>query len=158
MTKFHSGNPRNDISPQLLREKFTYDPETGLLSKSGRRVGWLHPASGYRYVSVNGRQYKEHRVIWAVHFGVWPVGQIDHKNRRRDDNRLANISDASGSQNQENVGVRKDNTSGFRGVTYHAGAGKFMARVYIDRRRVHLGYFDSAEDAYAACLQAKSTQ
>src|SRR5262249_13150319 len=120
-----------------------------------RRVGWLH-SSGYRYVSIEGREYKEHRVAWAIHFGVWPEGQIDHANRKRFDNRLANLRDASGSQNQSNVGLRVDNSSGYPGVSYHVTAKKFIARVRIAGRRLHLGYFATAEEANAACEVAKS--
>ena len=129
---------------------FSYDPASGILYKKGRRIGWHHPATGYRYVSIGDRQYKEHRIIWAVHYGSWPVGQIDHINRRRDDNRICNLADVSGSQNQENIGLRKDNTSGYRGVAFVAASSKFAASYYENGRRVYVGIFDSADEAFAA--------
>lgn len=158
MSKFHSGNPRNDVDPEVLRQTFSYDPKTGFLLKGRKRVGWVHKATGYRYVSFDGREYKEHRVSWAVHFGVWPEGQIDHRNRKRADNRLLNLRDVGGGQNQANTGTRKDNTSGVRGVTFHPKHKKFMARIRAGSKRIHLGYFATAEEASAAYEAAKLAQ
>ena len=42
------------------------------------------------------------------------------------------------------------NRSGYVGVTWHVGHGKFMARIKIDGRSRFLGYFDSAEEAAIA--------
>lgn len=158
MEKFHSNNPRDDVEVVTLRRTFTYDPETGVLRKNGRRVGWLHKTTGYRYVSFGGHEYKEHRIAWAIHFGEWPIGQIDHRNRKRADNRITNLRDVGGSENQWNIGVRKDNSSGFPGVSFHIGSKKYIARIRLNGKRVHLGYFSTAEEAAEAYEQAKRTR
>lgn len=49
--------------------------------------------------------------------------------------------------------ARKDNTTGFRGVT--AMRNKFQARIYLAGEKHHLGTFSTAEAAYAAYLKAK---
>lgn len=42
-----------------------------------------------------------------------------------------------------------NNTSGTKGVCWHKGMKKWVARIGINRSRIHLGYFDNIEDAIA---------
>jgi hypothetical protein len=70
-----------------------YDPETGYLhgKQDGRKRGSLHP-SGYRRVSIIGRDIYEHRLAWALYYGEDPYPlEIDHINRNRSDNVISNL-------------------------------------------------------------------
>jgi hypothetical protein len=51
-----------------------------------------------------------------------------------------------------NRGHRVDNSSGFRGV-YRKGE-KWQAQIKVSKRTVHLGSFQSPEEAHAAYLAA----
>src|SRR5262245_14923519 len=83
-------------SAERVRQLLKYSPETGELrwrvsrrgrgARLGRDAGAGH-AKGYRRVSVDGRDYLVHRVIWLWMTGEWPAAQIDHRNGVRDDNR-----------------------------------------------------------------------
>lgn len=82
-------------------------------------------------------------------YGSWPDGTIDHINRNKDDNRIANLRIATKAQNAVNSTVVKA-ASGKRGVYYQSNTHKW--RVKLSNR--HLGYFDSKEAASLAWQQA----
>lgn len=52
----------------------------------------------------------------------------------------------------------QNNSSGIRGVRWYPSRGKWRARFYIDGKLVHLGYFDSSEEAARAYEEAESAQ
>lgn len=53
-----------------------------------------------------------------------------------------------------NSGVRLDNSSGYRGVTYHRQSGKYRAYINVKGKQRHLGLFDTAEEAAKHYAQA----
>ena len=149
------------IDLKILIERFSYDPDTGVVShrSGGGRAGTVNK-KGYRYLSltIGGRQYRPlaHRVAWLLTTGEWPREEIDHRNGDKDDNRLANLREATHGQNQHNRTIDKSNTSGFFGVSWHASKNKWRAAIKIEDRHIHVGYFSTPEKAYAAYLAAKS--
>jgi hypothetical protein len=80
--------------------------------------------------------------------------QVDHVDGDKLDNRRANLRLATNQQNQANVSRQSNNTTGFKGVHFHKGHGKYMARIGVSYKRIHLGYFDTAEQANKAYQQA----
>jgi len=77
-----------------------------------------------------------------------PAGlEWDHENRCGLDNRRRNLRPSSKSQNNYNKGKRKDNSSGFKGVYWNTGNGRWRAQIRFDHRWKHLGYFDTPEEA-----------
>ena len=139
-----------------LREILWYDFETG---KFKRRVtiGKARAEStadilgkrGYYYINIDGKRYYSHRLVWFYVTGEWPAGQIDHINLNKTDNRIINLREATHQQNQYNVSLQRNNTSGFKGVNFNNVKRKWMARIAKNGKRVHLGYFDCKA---AACL------
>lgn len=105
---------------------------------------------------LDGRRYQEHRLVWLVETGAFPVEFLDHINGQRADNRFANLRAASKKQNNENIQLRRDNRSGLRGVSRRRN-GKWVAQIQSDGTKRHLGYFDSAAAAHAA-YQTAATQ
>lgn len=87
-------------SQEILKERFDYDPETGVVTykyavsrsvKPGDQVGCID-SSGYRVVHINSVMYRLPRIIWMLVYGEDPGElQVDHDNRQRDDNRLSNL-------------------------------------------------------------------
>lgn len=146
-------NPRDDLDSEFVRNRFSYDGSTGELRRNGKRIGWRH-SSGYWYVTINRVAYKLHRVVWLWHYGCWPCQQIDHINGEKSDNRIQNLRDVGGSINQRNKGINRNNTSGFKGVSYHRGKNKFVAQIRTSSGRQYLGSFDRAEDAARAYQRA----
>lgn len=74
----------------------------------------------------------------------------DHRNRNKLDNRRGNLRQATPLQNAVNQSLRKDNASGFKGVTWNKQVGKWKAQIRDTGRRLFLGYFHDATDAARA--------
>jgi hypothetical protein len=91
------------------------------------------------------RQQKLHRFITGE-----PPHDIDHINGNGLDNRRANLRPCDDSLNLANSRMSKTNTSGFKGVSWNKQAKRWMAYIRWDYRRIHLGYFDTPEDAARA--------
>lgn len=167
-------------TPEQLRELLRYEPETGKLYWKPRPVEMFSAGNtsaeanckawntryagkeaftsisthGYRQGSVFDRMYQAHRVIWAVHYGEWPNGEVDHIDTDRLNNRIANLREATHSENKRNQGIRKSNTSGYKGVSWNSGAKSFCAQIYLEGKRIFLGYHATAEAAHAAYCEA----
>lgn len=54
---------------------------------------------------------------------------------------------ATRSQQNINRRIRKNNTSGYRGVCWHNAAGSWRAYIRVNHTRVHLGCFTTSEQA-----------
>lgn len=127
---------------------------------AGRETATAKFANGYHTLSIKtaGLVFKSllaHRVVWAIYYGTYPNGQIDHINGVRSDNRMSNLRDASIGENKRNAKRRSNNTSGFGGVHYKASRRKWVARIASDGVHTHLGSFDHKFDAVLARLLAE---
>jgi len=147
-----------------VRAHFNYDSETGILTRIksatrpdciGRPAGSIN-SFGYLVVSFKSRPYKAHRIAWLIYYGEWPEEDIDHIDRNKLNNSIANLRKATRSQNAFNVGLRKCNTSGFRGVSFNAEWGKWFSQIIIRGEKKFLGYFKTPELASEAYERAAS--
>jgi hypothetical protein len=134
---------------------FTWLVSTARRIKIGDRAGTPNE-KGYIIIQINGKLYRAHRLAWLYVHGYLPTKQIDHKNGIKDDNRIDNLREATNSENHQNKGKRKDNTSGFTGVTFHKPTGKWLAQIGIGGKKHFLGLFNTREEARDAYLKAKS--
>lgn len=145
-----------------VRDLLDYDPETGKFfwrvnishGTVGKEAGAVH-ALGYVEVSIDTKSYKAHRLAWLYVFGHWPEHEIDHVNGVRDDNRLANLRQATRVQNMQNKTRYKSNKSGTIGVYFHKKTGKWVSAIQSAGKRKHLGVFNSIDQASAAYQTAK---
>ena len=153
------------ITQTRLRELFIYDKMTGLFTrriavgrhgchKKGSIAGTL-TNNGYCMISLNGRRYMAHRLAWLYIYGVFPAGSLDHINRNKLDNRIINLREATCQQNMQNVLTHKHNTSGYKGVAWHDQRKRWRAYIFNNYRQIHLGLFDTKEEASAARKKAE---
>ncbi len=166
-----------NLTQELLRELIRYDPETGVFTwlprershfshdrqfknwngrYPGTVAGRVGP-KGYRAIAVLDHLYPAHRLAWLYVHGRFPADQIDHINRERDDNRIANLRDVSGVENAWNKGLQRGTKTGVTGVTEYRwhSVKRYVARIRVSGRLHHLGYFDNVPDAAAARAAAE---
>jgi hypothetical protein len=150
-------SPNKPLTQARLKELVSYDPETGAFRRLVKRTSSVRTDGiprtqdrGYLRFSVDGRTYPGHALAWLYMTGEWPTHEIDHKDRDPANNRWVNLRHVTTKQNTENSVEQANNTSGRRGVhlrTWRSHAPKWIARIGHNGRRIHLGAFDSREDA-----------
>lgn len=153
------------LTASRLRELLDYDHATGhLLWKVARSwnarehdvAGVVDASRGYRKIKIEGARHLAHRLVWLHVHGTWPAGLIDHINGRRDDNRIENLREATRQCNAANSKRSKNNSSGFKGVSWHRSDRKWRATISVCGRQIFLGNFETKEYAHAAYLNAAS--
>ena len=147
-----------ELTAARLRELLHYNPETGVFTRktarpgvrAGSVAGSLNKVSGYVWITVCRNANLAHRLAWLYVHGVWPAGVLDHINRQRNDNRIANLRDCTMALNSLNVGsARSTNKStGILGV--YAYRAKYVAKIMIGGKTRHLGVFATKEEAAEA--------
>lgn len=160
---------------EILDELLAYDQATGVLiwkarplsmfsserlcnswniRRAGKVAGTVaHTRQSEKrlYVMVNGKRYGAARVAWCMVNGDIPEGMsIDHINGDTMDNRMCNLRLATRTENQWNRGRQSNNTSGFKGVTFHKHSGKWHAVIEFYGRVISLGYYRTPEEASVA--------
>ena len=152
------------ITHEELKEILHYNPDTGNFIwkrrashriKVGDIAGHERKSNGYIVIGIKGILYRAHRLAWLFMESKWPEGQIDHINSITNDNRWCNLREATPSQNKQNEGIRKDNISGYRGVSYYKRIKKWRARITANGKERWLGYYDNIEDAIKARKKAE---
>lgn len=139
------------LTAEELRKLLEYDHKTGVFvfkfqrgsKKAGEIAGTINK-KGYRYISIHSKLYRANRLAWLYMTGEWPKNQIDHKNMIKDDDRWENLREADNSHNHANVGLRKDNKTGYKGVR------KANRRWAVEVANQYIGTFETVEEAYAA--------
>ena len=149
------------LTQSRLKELLCYESGTGVFT-------WLNPTSnrvkpgdvagkslvrGYQTLSVDGKRYYLHRLAWLYETGSMPEDCIDHIDGNPLNNKISNLRCASRKQNQYNMKRNSANTSGYKGVHFHSGTGKWRAVVSVDNKPKHLGLFQTAIDAAQAYNQ-----
>lgn len=161
---------------QYLRERFDYDPETGVLTWrkqplanfasvragkiwnsrfAGVAAGYVNP-DGYLRIKFDGRNFRAHRLAYAIATGVDPGAmEIDHIDGDRLNNRISNLRLATNAENtRHRIGQNAMNTSGFRGVCRHPRG--WLAQVGHNGKVLNLGTYPTREEAAEVAKAARA--
>lgn len=164
------------LDEQELHALLEYDPETGVFRWLARVRGYFASdrswnswnakhvgavagyimGGGYRVIAVLGVQQLASRLAWLYVRGVWPLGQIDHINGQRDDNRIANLRDVPQLDNMHNKCIYSNNTSGAVGVEFYAPTKRWRATIRVNGKRKALGHFIDKAEAIAVRKKAET--
>lgn len=132
-----------------------YDPVTGVLcwrvsrshcAKEGSQAGYINNA-GYRAVKIDQKMYRVCRLVHKIMTGKDPVGEIDHINRIRHDDRWSNLRDISSSDNCRNRAAGRKH--------YYPCGRRWRVRLRINTKMQHIGTFDDEELAALVASEAR---
>lgn len=150
-----------------IKEALEYDPDSGIFrwkvnrnsfsgkAKIGAVAGTIK--DGYVIVVVDQVSYRAHILAWWFMVGE-PVPksfEIDHRNRKRSDNRWENLRLIKRSRNNHNANPTIANKSGVRGVSWVSRDNKWDARISFEKKVYVLGKFEKFEDAVQARRNAE---
>lgn len=96
--------------------------------------------------SEDRKRIRMHRVILDCASGE----EGDHKNGNTLDNRRENLRKCTHLQNGRNRLKSKNNTSGFKGVTWHTCGNKWLAQIRVNYKTISLGHYDDPVEAARA--------
>ena len=148
---------RIPLTQGKLHHMLSYNKHTGVfiwkrVSKyhsrlNGQEAGTIRISrrKQYRWIKIEGKAYAAHRLAWFFVYGKWPH-ITDHKNGHSLDNKIANLNDVDVFMNTQNhkVKIRPD---GLPTGVRKAPSGRFIARIKAKKRPIHLGTFDTIEEA-----------
>ena len=140
-------------SIERLSELFLYDSNTGIVTRKcstsptarqGDIVG--SNCDGHLRVFIDKQGYLLHRIIWKLHTGNDPYPyEIDHINRKRDDNRISNLRLVTTQDNLKNKSLYSSNKSGYSNLFKRGNS--YVVKVKRDGIGVYLGSFKSIDEA-----------
>jgi hypothetical protein len=159
--------------PELnyLKSILDYNPDTGefrwkvykgRLAKIGQIAGRLlvytkRPDNKYYQIMINAKLYALHRLAYYYVTGIDPEEkEIDHTNGNGLDNRFDNVRLATHNQNGKNQKKPKNNTSGFKGVSWHKKDKKWYAQIRVNNKLIYLGCYNNK--FYAALVYARAAR
>lgn len=148
------------LTHQELLQRIEYNPATGIIywRANNKRAGTIvlcGGSKGYRRIVIGQKQYSEHCIIWFYMTGEWPRLQIDHANMVRDDNRWANLREATHTDNIRNRHVNPLSRTGLKGISFAPKQQKkWRARYKLNGKDIYIGSFSTPEEAHAAYARA----
>lgn len=133
---------------EWLLTKIHYDPHTGVFTRlsNGRPMG-RPDRKGYLLASIYPYAYRLHRLAWLYMTGEWPEQEIDHVNGITGDNRWINLRPCNHQQNNHNQPLRRNNTSGVKGVHWDRRHRKWHVQVCLNYKIHQGGFFEHLADA-----------
>lgn len=104
---------------KYLDKYFIYNLDGTLQRTDRKNSNGSYDKDGYLILKIKSKQYKAHRIVFAIHNKRLPIGEIDHINRNKKDNRIENLSECTRLDNVSNsmgsgFGIYIDNTKGLK--------------------------------------------
>jgi len=133
------GNVRNKTTGRILK------PTEGKTDK-------------YYYITLckDGKQKntKIHRLV-AFYFVENPGNKlyVDHIDNNKLNNLFSNLRWATHQENRRNIVMYKNNTTGVKGIIYDKRYNKWMARIRVYKKLIHIGSFNTIEEATEARIK-----
>lgn len=104
---------------------------------------WYLNAWGYAIRSKGNVTIWMHRLINQTPEGF----ETDHINHNKLDNRRCNLRSVTSSQNKHNRPKYKNNTSGYKGVSYDICHRIWKATIKFKCKKIHIGYYKDPLEA-----------
>lgn len=146
VTRFLPSHPNDGITVDVEDYAILNNPALRIINKTRHKKRKLYAELCYR--RNDGKMMHEalHRIVMGV---TDPNVLVDHKDGNGLNCRRKNLRTATRADNARNTSVRSDSLTGVKGVS-RLKSGKFIARIFFLRERMHLGTFDTVGEAAAA--------
>lgn len=146
-------NEHLELAPELgsgLRWKKA--PASNKKYMLGRMAG-SHGQKGYWKIRIQGKDYRCHRIVWALENQKDPPLTVDHINRNKSDNSVSNLRLADAYLQNQNQRWR-GGSSRYPGVCL-LPSGRWLAQYHVPGsgkggRKKYLGTFRTEEEAWGA--------
>lgn len=145
------------MKQEQLKQCLSYDHLTGLFTwltkHSKMQVGSIagtkrkNDGKTYIIISVKGVKYRAHRLAFLYMTGSFPTMLCDHINGDGTDNRWVNLREVDYVNNNRNMRLREDNTSGCAGVHWNKKDKRWQASLKTGVGRGYLGQYKSIDEA-----------
>lgn len=113
------------------------------------KYSWCISKTGYAVANIDGKVTKMHRYVLDL---TDPKQNVDHKNHNTLDNRRVNMRVCTQLQNSKNRGAN----TGFENVGIRLlPTGKYNVRITNNRKGIHVGNYDTLEEARLARIEAE---
>lgn len=141
---------------------FRYDRENGKLYWKnhwaanargrwvGKEAGTLDP-NGYLRITLHYKRFLIHRLIWIIENNSEPEKFIDHIDGNKLNNRISNLRVVSSRTNQQNLFRHRKGK--LVGSSFHKLVGRWQARITVDKKLKHLGWFNTELEAHQRYLK-----
>lgn len=108
--------------------------------------------NGYFYTRINGKAYRNHRIIYSIFHNVNLTSDqiVDHIDRNPQNNNPNNLRIVSLIENNRNRTKQRNTSSKFIGVSFNKQAKKFRSQIRVNGQRIYLGLFSSELEAAIA--------
>lgn len=151
---------------EYIKEILHYDSETGVFTwkdrnnrytkrLNGKQAGCLRN-DGYLTIGIKNKLILAHRLVFLYMEGNLPENFVDHIDGVRTNNKWSNLRHATKSENEQNIfNHRANNKLGIIGVCLNKKYGTYIAQIWINKKHIHIGNFETPQKAHEAYLQAK---
>ena len=123
-------------------------------TKDGTKAGFTS-RDGYIHTDFQGKQYRNHRIIFLMHHGYIPA-MIDHIDGNRANNRIENLRICNNTQNLLNSKTPKSNTSGLKNVEWRKQRQKWQVKFKVNKVVKYFGLYDDLELAELVAIEARN--
>lgn len=135
------------------RDEFTCDRtwKSTNAKIEGKLAECIADQGRYKYAALrlHNKMLRVHRVIFCMVYGYMPK-EVDHIDCNPLNNNPDNLRDCEAGKNQCNRGKQKNNTTGYKGVTYCKRSKKFMCQIGHNGKNINGGKYDTAIEAAIA--------
>jgi hypothetical protein len=141
---------REERCKLAIERGFKYNPETGeIFNRHGKKSKPNSKGYNIVFLRVNKIKYniQGHQFAW---YWVYKecAKEIDHINGIKTDNRICNLRSVTHQQNMCNIKTAK-------GYYFNNNRRKFRAQIQLNNKAIHLGYYNTEDEAKQAYINAK---
>jgi len=120
------------------------------------QYSWWEGGGGYAYATIKQKAVALHHLILQRMGVIRKEDEVtDHRDQNRLNNQRLNLRVVTQSQNLRNSDSRIDNPT--RGTSYHSRFHNWRANISIGNCSIHLGCFNTQEEAIEARRKAEIT-